>query len=309
MRTSSLLLLLSCILRCLTTVLGTCTLGKYNGGYGQRVQCFNVSLETALDRSASALGAIVVFQSQLRHVPGRAFGKYANSLESLSLQDCSIASIDRDAFRALTHLQKLGLQYNNLTAVREEWFEDLVSLEQLDLSFNRITDIGPKAFEKLRLLKRLDLNSNRLRCLEPSVLRPVAALRKFQFSENPLSLTCRGKLSLWLRDRGMAYKRRERGEQSWLDSVLWLCAMNDPSVADTEILMAECVILNLFDQLRTALISADSHPSAQVSRECLTSRNLLTNCITSSGHATTTGYSNGSTIRRLLLQLREAVSS
>lgn len=114
-------------------------------------------------------------------------------------------------------------------------------------------------------------------------------------------------LTLWLRDLGINYKTEQRGEENWLDSILWLCAAWDGRTADSEVLMKECVVLNLFNQLRTGLTTAQSFPLS-VSEECTSARNELTKCIAEDrrhGKA----VSNGHVVRKLLRQLRESRSA
>lgn len=164
-----------------------------NGGSVDRLQCFNVTLETVFNETTDSVRSILIFNSNLRYIPERAFARYAKHLQSLNMHHCRINDIHLEGFDSLANLRKLGLPNNNITRVREAWFKDLVYLEQLDLSFNRIDIIEPVIFGKIPLLKRLDIRENRLTCLEPSTL--PGGIDKVYFFGNPLTFKCRGKVS------------------------------------------------------------------------------------------------------------------
>ncbi|KAK2580697.1 hypothetical protein KPH14_011327 [Odynerus spinipes] len=295
------------IFNCVAVILATCTVTDYVEGFGKRVKCSNETLAKALNQSNTIVSAIYIFQSDIRQLKKDEFSRYQKSLVSLNFQDCNIKDIDDDAFYGLTYLEKLSLPYNNITQVKGRWFQGLLSLQQLDLSYNQITSIEPFAFQRLSNLRRLDLSENRLGCLGSQVLEPLRGLDKFRFGGNPLTFRCRAKLTLWLRDRGINYKIDPRGPEVWLDQVLWLCALDDSiPLADKEEQMAECVILNLFNQLRTAW----TPPVPQsIPQQCAQPRKDLTRCLTTRGHTTlTNSTTNGAFIRSLLIQLRESKS-
>lgn len=114
-------------------------------------------------------------------------------------------------------------------------------------------------------------------------------------------------MTLWLRDLGINYDVERRGEENWLDSILWLCAADDGRIADSEVLMKECVILNLFNQLRTGLTTSVSFPLT-VSEECKSARNELTKCVAADGKSRGKAVTNGHVVRKLLRQLEESKS-
>ncbi|CAD1481111.1 unnamed protein product, partial [Heterotrigona itama] len=267
-----------------------------------RLQCSNITLQTISDQTAN-ISALLVFNSNLRYITQRAFAKYAKHLHSLNIYNCHVHDIHADAFDALSSLKKLSLPSNNITQVKEAWFKDLVYLEQLDLSFNQIERIEPAVFDRLPLLKRFDIKENRLTCLDPLAL--PAGIDKLYFFGNPLTFKCRGKLTLWMRDHEVSYKTEQNERQTWLDKLLWLCAIGDANVAKSEVLMKECVILNLFNQLRTGLSTAESYPLAV---DCATERDRLTNCMITETQAFRS-ITNGYVIKKLLLYIRQTKSN
>ncbi|XP_043667582.1 chondroadherin-like [Vespula pensylvanica] len=301
-------LVLFSIFNLMAMALGKCTVNNYEEGFGNRVKCSNVSLEEALDQGNNVISAILIFQSDIRQLPKDTFSRYAKTLVALNLQNCNIKDIDDDAFRGLTYLQKLTLSSNNISQVKDRWFQELMSLQQLDFSYNQITTIQSLAFERLSNLRRLDISENRLGCLESNVLQPLRALDKLRFEGNPLTFQCRAKLTLWLKDHGVNYKIDPRGPEFWLDNVLWLCAVDDSiPLGDKNEQMVECVILNLFNQLRTVWTLP---VSSSIPQQCSGSRKDLTKCLMTNGHKSlTNSATNGAFIKNLLLQLRESKSS
>lgn len=115
-------------------------------------------------------------------------------------------------------------------------------------------------------------------------------------------------MTLWLHDLGIAYKTEQRGEEDWLDSLLWLCAADDGKVADSEVFMKECVIFNLFNQLRTGLTTSESYPLA-VPQKCVDAREQLTKCVAAGRRNSREVVTNGHVVRKLLRQLKESKST
>ncbi|XP_076672063.1 uncharacterized protein LOC143371084 [Andrena cerasifolii] len=295
-----------CIFSCISVAFAICTVDKHERGSGDRLQCSNVSLDTILNETSTEVPAILIFNSNLRQIPPRAFSKYTRSLQSLNIHKCQIGGIHPDAFDSLSSLKKLSLPNNNITEVKEEWFKDLVYLEQLDLSFNQIDRLQPAIFSKLLLLKRLDVRENRLTCFDP--FKFPGGIDKVYFSGNPLRFQCRGKLTLWMRDHGVSYEAELSEKESWLDKLLWLCAIGNADVANSEILMKECVILNLFNQLRTGLSTAELYPLT-LPQECVDARKIFTSCIAMQARTHDRAFTNGNVIKRLLQYLQQTKSA
>lgn len=302
-------LVLACISVLADTAIAACTNSKYAEESAEHLRCVNVTLNTVIIYGAPLnIGDMMVFKSRIESIPERSFARHGTSLVSLNMQDCGIRTISDYAFDGLSNLKKLSLPYNNITELREQWFASVPLLEQLDLSYNLIASIEPTVFQRLRGLRRLDVRQNRLTCLEPAQLMPMAGLEKLRFSDNPFTFRCRGTLTLWLHDLGIDYRTTQRGEEDWLDSLLWLCAADDGKVADSEVLMKECVIFNLFNQLRTGLTTSESYP-LDVSQECAYAREELTRCAMTGRKSSKEVVTNGHVVRKLLRQLKESKST
>lgn len=154
----------------------------------------------------------------------------------------------------------------------------------------------------LAISKRMPTFRSGARVIDPTVSLPRNNI--FEIVANPNFAL---QLTLWLHDLGISYKSEQRGEENWLDSILWLCAADDVRIADSDVLMKECVVLNLFNQLRTGLTTAESFPLS-VPQECVYARNELTMCIAADRRSGREVVTNGHVVRKLLKQLTESKS-
>ena len=104
-----------------------------------------------------------------------------------------------------------------------------------------------------------------------------------------------------MKDKGIHYASESDGfkyREDTLDSLIWRCGI-DFEIGDNETLMKECVIMNLYNQVQTALISSCSFPT--VATECINERSALVRCIQKTGNG---NINNGEAVRKLLLALR-----
>lgn len=106
-------------------------------------------------------------------------------------------------------------------------------------------------------------------------------------------------LTLWMQDHGVNYKNEQNKKEAWVDKLLWLCAIGDASVAESELLMKECVILNLFNQFRTGLSTEKSNSTID---HCVAERHELTSCIVAENQHRLT---NGNVIKKLLFYIHQ----
>ncbi|XP_076655915.1 uncharacterized protein LOC143360701 [Halictus rubicundus] len=300
------IIVLLCVAKCIGVVLAICTASKYEGEFGDRVQCQNATLAALANATSSNVVAAMIFRSALGQIPRGAFLQFAMSLKSLNIHQCRIRDIHEGAFSGLANLRKLSLPNNNISEVKVDWFKDTVYLEQLDLSYNRIASLNPAIFSKMLLLKRLDVSQNRMTCFDYASL--PGGIDKVYFFGNPLTFQCRGKLTLWMRDHGVSYAS-ETGEKerAWLDKLLWLCAIDDPVIAGSELSMKECVLFNLYQQLRTGLVSAESYP-LPLNSQTADAINSLMHCVVNQAEKDQAA-TNGRIISDLLLYLYRAKSA
>ncbi|XP_033225668.1 peroxidasin-like [Belonocnema kinseyi] len=277
----------------------TCTVSSEDGV--KSLKCQHTSLEEIAEKKHETFSSIFITLSKLPSIPANTFASFGSMVQSLTLQNCQISTLDYDAFNGLTNLKKLSLANNNISNVPSEWFNDMRSLEELNLSFNQIKLIEASVFRKLLNLRNLILNNNQINCLIPGDIEPMRSLNNIRIEGNPYNFICRGKLTRWLKDKGVIYASEEGGfkyREDFLDSLIWRCAI-DPEIGSSETKMKECVLLNLYNQLQTALVTSCSFPS--VAAECINERSALLNCIQQSGNG---NINNGEAVRKLLLALR-----
>lgn len=111
-------------------------------------------------------------------------------------------------------------------------------------------------------------------------------------------------MTLWFNDKGINYlDGLDPKSGSWLDRVLWLCAEGDYVQTISEERMRECVLLNLFNQLRSALKSTDSYRTS--SQQCATERRAFAGCIANKG-GSGESVTNGEAATRIIVALRDA---
>ncbi|XP_066594144.1 leucine-rich repeat and transmembrane domain-containing protein 2-like [Prorops nasuta] len=275
-----------------------------NADTSSSVRCNNVTLSFLVNEASQAAESILVFKSLIPNIEDHSFRKFSQKLMTLSINDCGLMDAGPMAFSGLVNLKKLSLSNNLLTRLKSDWFLGLSSLEQLDVTFNLIKDVDPLAFGNLRSLRRLDLSENRITCIQPDHLLPMASVEKFRFSHNPFDLKCRFELMLYLHDHGIKYDNAQYEDENWLDGLLWRCNPAEATESSSESIK-ECVLLNLFVQLRSSFVS---NPSPALPQQCTSAMDSFTRCLatpTPDGRPIT----NGNVVKKLLLNLNEAKST
>ncbi|XP_012283749.1 leucine-rich repeat transmembrane neuronal protein 4 [Orussus abietinus] len=275
-----------------------CSTNKYEKGPRLWLKCSHSSLSEPLETGNSMVSVLSISLSNIPYVPDQAFFKFGSDLLLMSLHSCGIKDIHATAFDGMYRLKKLILSSNNITYVRPEWFSSLTSLEHLDLAYNSISGIDNDVFPRLANLKTLDLGYNHLTCLPTKGLEHLRSINKIRIEGNPMSLTCRAKTTRWLVDKGVNYMSYSEISENWLDEMLWMCGFGEPEVEESEILMKECVLLSLFNQLKSALTTSDSY--AFTVSECVNERNAVASCLLQSGKPGKP-ITNGEAMRKLLL--------
>lgn len=108
-----------------------------------------------------------------------------DDLEHLYMSECSIDTINVDAFADLTNLKWLDLSNNQIKVIQDHTFRGL-SLQHLFLNGNRNIQLHPASFEGLATIG-LYLHDCSLKRLHPDVLAPLSpALRNLWLNGNEL---------------------------------------------------------------------------------------------------------------------------
>lgn len=108
-------------------------------------------------------------------------------IEIIQITNCSVTSVSKNHFRALSKLWFLNLERNKIENIASDAFTDLVSLEILDLSTNRIQSLGKNIFSSLKALKRLYLNGNEIQFLNSQIFASLVNVEYITMRNNEIT--------------------------------------------------------------------------------------------------------------------------
>ncbi|XP_015792493.1 slit homolog 3 protein [Tetranychus urticae] len=112
--------------------------------------------------------------------------KFWSNLQELSLEGCSISSIESGALNGLPKLTTLRLNNNNFQQVPKDIFSDLGKLEVLQIGGNPFTTINSTSFTTLTSLKSLDISRcPHLNTIESGAFNGLDKLELLEISYNP----------------------------------------------------------------------------------------------------------------------------
>ncbi|GAB6019616.1 TOLL-like receptor [Chamberlinius hualienensis] len=110
---------------------------------------------------------------------------HLKNLTELHLDNCSLNSIEADAFKFNNKITKLLLDENQLTKI--PYLGHLSLLHELDISSNWITSIKNEDFFHCKKLKTLDLSENRIENIDDKAFDQISDLYNLFLSNNRLS--------------------------------------------------------------------------------------------------------------------------
>ncbi|XP_053207451.1 insulin-like growth factor-binding protein complex acid labile subunit [Panonychus citri] len=112
--------------------------------------------------------------------------RFWNNLQELTLNGCSISSIESGSFNGLPKLTTLRIHNNNFQQVPKEIFTDLDKLEVLQIGGNPFTTINSTSFTTLTSLKSLDISRcPHLNIIESGAFTGLESLQSLEISSNP----------------------------------------------------------------------------------------------------------------------------
>ena len=114
------------------------------------------------------------------------------NLESLSLSNNEITSIESGDFYGLTNLVSLFLSNNPITSIENGDFHGLTSLAWLSLHSGQITSIESGDFDGLTNLQRLDLGGNDITSIERGDFDELTSLHTLWLSRNQIASIANG---------------------------------------------------------------------------------------------------------------------
>ncbi len=109
------------------------------------------------------------------------------TVQSLSLADNQLTTIQPNAFAGLPNLTTLKLAKNQLSTIPINAFAGLTNLTMLNLSSNQLKDIQPNAFAGLTNLTHLSLRYNQLKDIQPNAFAGLTNLRELNLANNQLN--------------------------------------------------------------------------------------------------------------------------
>ncbi|GAB6024275.1 TOLL-like receptor [Chamberlinius hualienensis] len=109
---------------------------------------------------------------------------YLKQLMTLYLSNCSLNSIEEDAFKLNNNLKYLKLDKNQLTKI--PYLEHLILLEYLSISYNLITSIRNEDFFKFKKLNTLELSFNYINHIDDNAFDQLSELYLLDLSNNKL---------------------------------------------------------------------------------------------------------------------------
>lgn len=140
-------------------------------------------------------------------------------LNTLSIENNQIETIDEDTFVHQTDLEELSLADNKLRVIKRNTFSTLTSLTKLDLSGNEIQSIDTGAFVELARLEDLNLENNNIKVLDDRLFDRLGALKTLSIANNRIENVDR--IMERLRNLGRLRKINIRGNNYDKSSSAW----------------------------------------------------------------------------------------
>lgn len=112
----------------------------------------------------------------------------ANNMTLLNLNENHISEIHCDAFRGLDNLKSLMISSNMLRGVKECHLKYLFSLELLEVEKNEITEVKDDSFKNLKALKNLSLARNAIKNINRRTFNGLEKLDDLNMSVNRLKI-------------------------------------------------------------------------------------------------------------------------
>lgn len=130
--------------------------------------------------------------NQLTHLTANVFRTNLRGLQTLSLRENMLQTMDHNAFTDLPSLQYLHLEGNLIDIIEANHFLGLDQLEELRLSDNDLFIVPSKAFYECSKLRILDLGANWINKIEKDAFMGLDNVKNIQLSINKLQNITKG---------------------------------------------------------------------------------------------------------------------
>ena len=107
-------------------------------------------------------------------------------METLSIENNRLKSINNKAFANLINLKDLLIDYNQIDTIEDESFKDLINLETLSIENNQLKSINNKQFAKLTKLEVLFIDDNQIDTIEDESFKDLINLETLSVANNQL---------------------------------------------------------------------------------------------------------------------------
>lgn len=181
----------------------------------KQASCENAGFEEIPEHLSNEIQVLILDHNNLSVLPNGVFKKLGLvNVQKLSLRNCSIERVEKNAFQGLAIVIEIDLSANKIQKLDPQTFRDveklrllhlndnlqekledgvfhnLTYLQTVNLEDNRIAHIGQKAFHILPVLRNLKLNGNRLSWVKLSVFQELPSLSSLEIKNNPWKCDC-----------------------------------------------------------------------------------------------------------------------
>lgn len=145
---------------------------------------------------------LALYNNPLKHITAD-FLYVAPNLQTLTLNNTQLESIEPNSFAALKQLKNLSLADNPLKTIPAGTLNGLDALTDLDLSNTQLTHLDTNIFAGTPNLEILYLNNNQFRSLDPAVFAKLSKLKSVNLMKNPLTEDSKKAIRKALEPRGV----------------------------------------------------------------------------------------------------------
>ena len=153
---------------------------------GKKVaECPNAGLTTIPDNLSPEIQVLDLRGNRLGALVSRAFSSVGLvNLQRIFLRNCSLQSVDKNAFDELTIMIEVDLSHNKLNRIHPDTFANNGKLRTLSLSHNPLEKLEAHQFPPLPLLRQLELVNCNLEVIDRKAFMHLGLLQTLRLSEN-----------------------------------------------------------------------------------------------------------------------------
>ena len=153
---------------------------------GKKVaECPNAGFTTIPENLSPEIQVLDLRGNQLGALVSRSFSSVGLvNLQRIFLRNCSLHSVDKNAFDELTIMIEVDLSHNRLTRIHPDTFASNGKLRTLSLSHNPLEKLEAHQFPPLPLLRQLELVNCNLQVIDRKAFMHLGLLQTLRLSGN-----------------------------------------------------------------------------------------------------------------------------